>query len=293
MSRPVSGGEARMDGALIVEDDPDQANLMAGLVSLCNLHPTIVGCGREGVSLARRLAPSMVFLDIMLPDTDGFEVCRRLRSDPATRNTPIVMVTAMNEPLYRQKGYRVGANAYVTKPFAAEDLFAAIDSARSWRDRLDRGRVQGEIHVELNSETPLLQEVNEFLTGLCRETPMSGDQIAQLRQSIMEMGQNAIEWGNRHRSDLLVTITYRVYDDRVEVVIRDEGTGFDPRTLPHAASPEDPVAHMDVREKLGLREGGFGLLISRGMLDELRYNARGNEVTLLKRFSSSLPVARR
>jgi len=103
----------------------------------------------------------------------------------------------------------------------------------------------------------------------------------------MEMGQNAIEWGNRHRAEALVRVTYRTYEDRVEIVIRDEGPGFNPREVPHAARPDDPIAHMDVREKLGLREGGFGMMISRGMLDELRYNAKGNEVTLVKRFRAA------
>ncbi len=148
------------------------------------------------------------------------------------------------------------------------DLFEAIDAAEAWRDRLEASRLQGEIHVELNSEPRLLQDVNEFLLGLCRETPLTTEQIAQLRQAIMEMGTNAIEWGNRYRVDELVQITYRVFDDRVEIVVKDQGPGYDPKELAHAAQPDDPIAHMDVREKLGLREGGFGLLISRGMVDE-------------------------
>ena len=76
-----------------------------------------------------------------------------------------------------------------------------------------------------------------------------------LRQAVMEMGQNAIEWGNRHQSDSWCSITYRIYDDRVEIVIRDQGPGFDRANMPHAATPDDPLAHLDVREKLGLARG--------------------------------------
>jgi anti-sigma regulatory factor (Ser/Thr protein kinase) len=100
----------------------------------------------------------------------------------------------------------------------------------------------------------------------------------------MEIGQNAIEWGNRLRVELPVELTYRVFEDRVEIVIRDQGAGFDRALLRHAATPEDPLAHMEVRRELGIREGGFGLLISRGMLDEMHYHEAGNEVTLIKRF---------
>ncbi len=274
-----------MGTALIVEDDPDQASLVSYLTTSRGYHSLVGGTGHDGLALARRHPPDLILLDVMLPDIDGFEVCRRLRSDPSTRTTPIVMMTALTGSTERRRGYRVGANAYLLKPYGPAELFEAIDSALRWKADLDRGKVQGEIQIELPSESPLLIEVNEFLTGVSRESPLSVDQIAQLRQSIMEMGQNAIEWGNRHRAEALVRITYRTYDDRIEVVIRDQGSGFNPRDVPHAAQAEDPIAHMDVREKLGLREGGFGMMISRGMLDELRYNSRGNEVTLVKRFS--------
>ena len=99
------------------------------------------------------------------------------------------------------------------------------------------------------------------------------------------MAQNAIEWGNKHQSDRLVAIRYRVYPDRVEIVVRDQGVGFDRNHLPHAAAPGDPFTHLDVRDKLGLRAGGFGLMICKGMVDDLSYNDVGNEVTLTKRFA--------
>ncbi len=280
-----------MDTALIVEDDRDQAELAAQFVLLRDYRPVMAATGEAGLERARELAPDVVLLDLMLPDTDGFEVCRQLRGDRRTMATPIVMVTALNTPEHRRRGFRVGANAYVTKPYGAEDLFSALVAVRGWRENLRRAGILAEISIELNSATTFLQEVNEFLTDLYMITPLAAEQVAQLRQAVMEMGQNAIEWGNRHRMDLLVRMMYRVFADRVEIVVRDEGPGFDRGNLPHAATPEDPLAHLDIRESLGLREGGFGLLISRGMVDELRYNNPGNEVTLIKRFATPAPDA--
>lgn len=278
-----------MATALIVEDNPDQATLAAELVRLRAFQPFVAATGEDGMAMARALQPDLILLDLMLPDVNGFDVCLRLRREPQTRTTPIVMVTALGDDRNRQRGFRVGANAYVTKPYGAEDLYDAIEEARSWRARLTRSRLKGEIHVELNSETRFLHDVNEFLTDLCRETPLNDNQVAQIRQAILELGTNAIEWGNRHQVEELVLITYRVFDDRVEVVVKDQGPGYDPRNLPHAAQSDDPIAHMDVREKLGIREGGFGLLISKGMVDELHHNEIGNEVTLIKRFDSANP----
>ncbi len=280
-----------MATALIVEDDPDQADLVSRLVRLRELDPVVAADGASGLALARRIKPDVVLLDVMLPDLNGFEVCRRLRGDRETMLTPIVMLTALGDNTNRTQGFRVGANAYLAKPYAPDALFDAITAARAWRSGMEQEHIQGEIHVVLHSEIPFLQEVNDFLMSVSRAIPFSTEQVMQLRQAVMEMGQNAIEWGNRHRSDKLVDIIYRVLSDRVEIVVKDQGAGFDRDKLVHAASPEDPTAHMDVREKLGLREGGFGLLITGGMVDEMRYNDVGNQVTLIKRFPRPAVVA--
>jgi len=203
---------------------------------------------------------------------------------------PVVMLTALNDVQNRVHGFRVGANAYVTKPYGVDALFEAITAARACRNSIEQLAIQGEIHVELNSEINFLKDLNDFLMLVCQSTPLAHDQVVQLRQAVMEMAHNAIEWGNLHQSDRLVNITYRVHDDRLEIVVRDQGPGFDRSTLPHAAIVGDPFSHLDVREKLGLRAGGFGLLICQGMVDEMRYNDTGNEVTLIKRFISTRPL---
>jgi DNA-binding response OmpR family regulator len=273
-----------MAKALIVEDHPDQATMVAQFLRLRNYEPILAETGEIGLELARRHPPDIVLLDLMLPDISGFEVCRRLRTDRVTMLTPVVMLTALGDADNRRHGFRVGANAYVTKPWNPEDLFDAVAAARAWRAEMERGRLNGEIHVELNSEFTLLQDLNDFLMNLCQTTPFSHEQVMQLRQAVLEMAQNAIEWGNKHQSDRLVNITYRVYENRIEITIRDQGEGFDRSNLPHAAAVDDPLSHLDVRDKLGLRAGGFGLMICEGMVDELRYNDIGNEVTLIKRF---------
>ncbi len=273
--------------ALIVEDDPDQAELLARILLHRDISTEIAGDGREGLVMARSGAPDLILLDLMLPDTTGFEVCRDLRLDRETMLTPVIMITALGDDKHRSKGFRIGANAYITKPYGPNDLYEAVARVLAWRERMALGAMQGEIHVEMNSELPFLQEVNDFLLNLKLANPMTNDQLFGLRQALMEMGQNAIEWGNQHRSEALVQITYRIHLDHVEIVVRDQGEGFDPSNLAHAASEDDPIAHMDVREKLGLREGGFGLMISRGLVDELRHNDLGNEVTLIKRFSAA------
>ena len=276
-----------MGTALIVEDHPEQADLVARILRLRDYQPIVAEDGESGLRLARERHPDVMLLDLMLPDINGFDVCRRLRTDPATRLIPVVMLTALNDVQHRVHGFRVGANAYVTKPYGVEDLFEAIATARAWRASMEQRALQGEIHVELNSEITLLKDLNDFLMLVCQSTPLQQEQVIQIRQAVMEMAHNAIEWGNLHQSDRLVNITYRIHDDRLEIVVQDQGPGFDRSQLPHAAVPDDPFSHLDVREKLGLRAGGFGLLICQGMVDEMSYNDTGNEVTLIKRFPAA------
>jgi DNA-binding response OmpR family regulator len=275
---------------LIVEDHPEQAELVARILSMRSYQSIVADNGETGLRLARERLPDLVLLDLMLPDINGFDVCRRLRTDRSTMMIPVVMLTALNDVQHRVHGFRVGANAYLTKPYGVDDLFEAITAACDWRSGIENRAMQGEIHVEINSEIDFLQDLNDFSMLVCQSTPLGNDQVVQLRQAVMEMAHNAIEWGNLHQSDRLVTITYRVHEDRLEIVVRDQGPGFDRSTLPHAAIAGDPFTHLDVREKLGLRAGGFGLLICQGMVDEMRYNDSGNEVTLIKRFVSSRPL---
>lgn len=273
-----------METALIVEDDPDQAEMAASFLRLRQIEPRMAFDGRSGVDCVRIHRPDFVLLDLMLPDIDGFEVCRQIRSAPETMSLPIIMVTALHGDSHRRLGFRVGANSYLTKPYGPSDLYQAIDQALSWQGKADRERIRGEIQIELDSAPKFLRQVNDFLVGLYRATPLTIEQVQHLQQAVLEIGQNAIEWGNRMQVDLPVEISYRVFEDRVEICIRDQGSGFDQAMLPHAACRDNPLAHLEVRQRMGLREGGFGLLIARGMLDELRHNEAGNEVTLTKRF---------
>src|SRR5262249_2096367 len=160
---------------------------------------------------------------------------------------PVVMVTALNDVNHRLRGVRVGANAYLTKPFTAAGLYAAIDRALAWRREHAEHGTAGEINFDIRSEPTYLQQVNDLLTDLCDHPPVAGRAVKALGQAVLEMGGNAIEWGHRKNADLPLRITYRIDPRAVTLVIRDQGPGFDPTKLPHAASEDDPIGHLDVR----------------------------------------------
>lgn len=272
---------------LIVDDERDTNDLLADLVRARGFEPIQLFAGGQVLSSVREHLPAIILLDLMMPDLDGFAVCEQLKRNRETNLIPILMVTALNDANHRAQGVRVGANGYLTKPFTPDQLFDAIDRALAWqREHSDHGTT-GEINFDIRSEVSYLQQVNDLLSDLFAHTPLTERQIKDLRQAVMEMGGNAIEWGHRKVADLPLRITYRIDPTCVTLVIKDQGPGFNPGEVPHAASEEDPIGHLDVRNNLGIREGGFGIMLAKGLVDEFRYNEKGNEVTLVKRFVNS------
>lgn len=270
--------------AVVIEDEKELGQLLGEYLRRWGFEPIIFNEGKPALPWIRQNNPHIILLDLLLPDCDGFEICETLKLDRDTNLIPIIMVTALSAQEDRIRGLQVGANRYLTKPFTAEDLNRAIQDALAWLEDLKRRGTDGEIRFQLQSDTNYLEELNQLLGSLFLFSGLTQSQVKQLTTAVRELGTNAIEWGHRKQTDRIVTVDYRIDPKKVTITIKDTGPGFDPQQLPHAASPEDPVSHMMVRETLGIREGGFGILMSRGLVDELEYNDAGNEVKLVKYF---------
>ncbi len=94
--------------------------------------------GPEGLAAAQRLSPDMVILDLMLPEMDGLEVCRRLRTNPTTQDISILMLTAKDEVSDRVAGLKMGADDYLVKPFSFEELLERIRAILRRQSRINR-----------------------------------------------------------------------------------------------------------------------------------------------------------
>jgi DNA-binding response OmpR family regulator len=111
---------------LVVEDDPEINGLVGAYAELCGFEYRSALNGTSAINQARQEAPSAVILDLMLPDIDGFEVCRRLRKEPATVHTPIVILSALGDERNKAAGKACGADQYLTKPFDPENLMEVL-----------------------------------------------------------------------------------------------------------------------------------------------------------------------
>src|SRR4030042_3026068 len=111
---------------LIVDDDLDTLRLVGLMLQHQGYRIVAASSGLQAIALCQSEKPDMVLLDIMMPEMDGYEVARKLRSDPATSSLPIIMFTAKTQVDDKIQGFEVGADDYLTKPTQPRELFAHV-----------------------------------------------------------------------------------------------------------------------------------------------------------------------
>jgi DNA-binding response OmpR family regulator len=125
--------DASKPRVLLVDDEPILLRLIQVNMRLEGFEVVACSTGEDALRSAQETVPDAVVLDVLLPGIDGFEVCRRLRAEPATAAVPIVMVTAQAQDEDRERGYALGVHEYVTKPFEPAELVAIVRRALSER----------------------------------------------------------------------------------------------------------------------------------------------------------------
>lgn len=124
MSMPANRPNA--DVILIVDDNTVNLKVVIHSLHTCGLETAIARNGQRGLERAERLHPALILLDLNLPDIDGFEVCRRLKSNPATADIPVIFMTVSSDVRDKVQGFAVGAVDYIIKPVQYDELLARV-----------------------------------------------------------------------------------------------------------------------------------------------------------------------
>ncbi|MFH1826673.1 MAG: response regulator [bacterium] len=111
---------------LIVDDDQNIADLIASPLRDLGFEVTTVTDGYQAVNEAQANKPSLILLDVVMPKMDGFKVCRLIKFNEDLKNIPIIMMTSLSEAENRPTGEKVGADAYIPKPFKVDELLAKV-----------------------------------------------------------------------------------------------------------------------------------------------------------------------
>lgn len=111
---------------LLVDDEPDIVETVTFMLQARNYSVKVASGGLEGIEKAKSEHPDLILLDIMMPDMDGYEVCTKLKADEATKDIPIVMLTAKGESEAVLRSHSLGADGYVVKPFSLPTLLSKL-----------------------------------------------------------------------------------------------------------------------------------------------------------------------
>jgi two-component system cell cycle response regulator len=150
---------------LVVDDVPANVKLLEARLSAEYFDVTSASNGTEALAIAERGECDIVLLDVMMPDMDGFEVCRRLKSNPGTHHVPVVMVTALDQPSDRVRGLEAGADDFLTKPVSDVALIARVRSLARLKLVTDELRMRAVTSKEIGIRSPENDAVAESGRG--------------------------------------------------------------------------------------------------------------------------------
>ena len=149
---------------LVVEDDRDLCNLLDYNLTRGGYQVDIIGRLEGGLARIRDSRPDLIILDVMLPDGDGFELCRQIRADPSLTSIPILFLTARSEEADRVMGLEIGGDDYITKPFSPSELLARV-KAHLRRQTNAKAKVVGPVRVDVSSRRAYLHDQQLSLTA--------------------------------------------------------------------------------------------------------------------------------
>ena len=184
---------------LVVDDEPEAVELLEFNLKQAGFDVVTAADGAQAIKKARSVLPSLIVLDLMLPEIDGLDVCKMLRRDPATAGIPIIMLTAKAAEMDRIVGLEVGADDYLGKPFNPRELLARIHAVLRRRPTQEApGAPSGDAEIisfgpfsfdmgarklhRDNEELPLTTGEFAMLKALVRHPrqPLSREKLAQM-----------------------------------------------------------------------------------------------------------------
>jgi len=237
-------------------------------------------------ALSRLLANQRVDLILTGQETSGGEAVDCLREIPAASRPRVILHPGESRREDVIAAMRLGAFSYFSKRYfeaAFDEILRLADSDIDWRDSIRVDSATGQwLRIVARCETATADRLVQFMNEL---SDLEDKDREAMGFALKEILINAMEYGGKFDRDRLVEVSYVRGKRMVLYRVRDPGDGFSLEELTHAAisnPPQQPVRHLEVRDAMGIRPGGFGVMLARKMVDDLIYSEQGNDVLLIK-----------
>jgi len=240
--------------------------------------------GLDGLEQLKSKKFDLVLLDVWMPRMNGLQMLTELQQLPAPPR--VIMMTADHTPETLLHTIRESAYQYIGKPFTLESMMELVGKAITCPEQAAIEVLSAKpewVELLVPCQKEAVDRIESFLMA------MKGDLAEEVRYSVgqafHELLLNAIEWGGKLDPNRKVHIAYLRTKRMILYRIADPGTGFRFQDLTHAAVSNqagDSLQHVRVRDEKGMRPGGFGILLTRSLVDELIYNQQQNEVMFVK-----------
>jgi CheY-like chemotaxis protein len=275
---------------LVAEDDRTTRSLVSQTLRAEKFTIVTTSDGRTALKKLKEGRFDLALIDIGMPRMNGLEVMAALRKMKARPR--VIVMTSDETPSTLLAAIREQAYRFILKPVEPQALVALVHESLS--------KAPEPLPIEIVSARPewiellvpcsleAAERIEAFLSHL--KTGLPAEVRAAVGQAFHELLLNAIEWGGKLDPSRVVRISCLRAKRMLLYRIADPGPGFQFTDLDHAAishGPNQPTAHEEIRQKKGLRPGGFGLVLARANVDELLYNEAQNEVVFVKYLDES------
>lgn len=189
---------------LVVDDEKELTALVSLHMKMAGFEVITAANGEKALELSREESPDLIILDLMIPKIDGWQVCEQLREDPATKDIPVIMLTARAQIEDKLKGFEAGADDYVTKPFSPRELVARVkrvlarsEAEPSMPKRLIKGKTEinlEDFKVRVSGKEVVLTEKE---SAVLKVLVAKKGELLTHEQILDEVwGEDIVEYGN-------------------------------------------------------------------------------------------------
>jgi two-component system, OmpR family, response regulator len=278
---------------LVADDDRTTRFAISSMLKKAGYAVTAAKDGAEALRNIQRNPFDLAFLDIWMPKLTGLEVLARVREGEF--HPKVIMMTSDATPETLLRAIREQAYEYLCKPFPPKEVVEVAERALKQNASPLIEVISAKAHwVELliPCTREAAERIQSFLMKL--EADLPDDLRNTIGLAFKELLLNAVEWGGKLDPNRKVRIAHVRSSRMLLYRVADPGSGFSFKGLTHAAVGQtvgEPIAHVNVRDQLGIRPGGFGITMIRAMADELLYNEAQNEVIFIKYLIASAGVS--